>query len=63
MIVANDVSRPDSGFDTDTNSGIIISAAGEQPLPLSSKKAMAERIFDELSLLRKTRSEVEAPVA
>jgi phosphopantothenoylcysteine decarboxylase/phosphopantothenate--cysteine ligase len=46
LIVANDVSRPDSGFDVDTNQVTLLSADGQcQELPLLSKDAVAERII------------------
>jgi phosphopantothenoylcysteine decarboxylase/phosphopantothenate--cysteine ligase len=46
LIVANDVTAPDSGFGTDTNRVILISAAGSQPLPLMTKEEVAHRIWD-----------------
>ena len=47
LIVANDVNRPDSGFQVDTNAVTIIAAEGEpQVLPLMSKEEVAERILD-----------------
>lgn len=47
LIVANDVSRPDSGFGTDTNRVIFLAADTEpEHLPLLSKKQVAERILD-----------------
>ncbi len=46
LIVANDVRRPDAGFETDTNRVVLFSADGEQEaLPLMSKKHVAERII------------------
>lgn len=45
MIVANDVSRPDSGFDVDTNKVSILDRTGAtRHLPLMSKDAVAEEI-------------------
>ena len=46
LIVANDVSRPDSGFDVDTNRIAIVSSEGVLELPLLSKRDAAERIID-----------------
>jgi phosphopantothenoylcysteine decarboxylase/phosphopantothenate--cysteine ligase len=47
LIVANDVSTPDSGFAVDTNRVILLDAWGDsEPLPLMSKMAVAERIVD-----------------
>ncbi len=46
LIVANDVSRSDSGFGTDTNQAVIISADGHRTdLPLMSKAALAAHIL------------------
>src|SRR5690606_29342670 len=46
-IVANDVSRPDSGFDVDTNRVILFSRDGQFiPLPLLSKLEVADRLLD-----------------
>jgi phosphopantothenoylcysteine decarboxylase / phosphopantothenate---cysteine ligase len=46
MIVANDVSRPDAGFEVDTNKVMFISSDGTiLDLPLMSKKAIAGRII------------------
>lgn len=47
-IVANDVSRIESGFETDLNEGVLITREEEFPFPLSSKRAMADAIFDRL---------------
>lgn len=47
-IIANDVSRADAGFETDLNEGILITRDQEFPLPHSSKRAMADAIFDRL---------------
>ena len=46
MIVANDVSRADAGFEVDTNAVTFIPAHGEaQTLPLLSKDEVAERLL------------------
>jgi phosphopantothenoylcysteine decarboxylase/phosphopantothenate--cysteine ligase len=50
MIVANDVSRPDSGFESDDNAGAILWDEGEITLNRTSKQVMAERILDEVRL-------------
>jgi len=44
LIVANDVSRADSGFETDTNRVVMIAPDYALALPLMSKRAVAERI-------------------
>ena len=47
MIVANDVSQPDSGFDVDTNRVVFLTGDGSiVRLPLLSKRDVAERILD-----------------
>jgi phosphopantothenoylcysteine decarboxylase/phosphopantothenate--cysteine ligase len=52
LIVANDVNRPDSGFQVDTNEVIILSREGEvTQLPLLSKEEVAARVLDQVSRL------------
>jgi phosphopantothenoylcysteine decarboxylase/phosphopantothenate--cysteine ligase len=51
LIVANDVSAPGSGFDVDTNQVTLLSAAGEEPLPLMSKTEVAGVVLDRLEHL------------
>jgi phosphopantothenoylcysteine decarboxylase/phosphopantothenate--cysteine ligase len=60
-IVANDVSGSDTGIGADHNAGVMLFADREVRLELSSKRAMAERILDEMHRLRvlRDRSEVE----
>jgi phosphopantothenoylcysteine decarboxylase / phosphopantothenate---cysteine ligase len=49
MIVANDISSPDSGFGVDTNRvTILFPDAQKIPLPLMSKEAVAEAIIDQI---------------
>ena len=48
LIVANDVSRSDAGFDVDTNAVTLVSAAGAEALPVQSKAAVAQRILDRI---------------
>jgi phosphopantothenoylcysteine decarboxylase/phosphopantothenate--cysteine ligase len=45
-IVANDVSQGDRGFEVDTNAVTIVTADGEQVVPLQSKDAVASVILD-----------------
>ncbi len=53
LIVANDVSQHDSGFGVDTNRCIFISADGSvEPLPLLSKREVAERLWDKIKKMR-----------
>jgi len=52
MVVANDVSRSDAGFATDTNLVKIIDRQGEiEELPLMSKEEVANRILDRVKTL------------
>ena len=51
-IVANDVSRDDSGFDTATNAITIITNTESVELPLLSKREAADRILDVIVTLR-----------
>jgi phosphopantothenoylcysteine decarboxylase/phosphopantothenate--cysteine ligase len=46
MIVANDVTRPDAGFDVETNAATLITADREEPFPLGPKTELASRILD-----------------
>jgi phosphopantothenoylcysteine decarboxylase/phosphopantothenate--cysteine ligase len=47
LILANDVSRKDAGFDVETNAGTLIDRTGhEEELPVMSKREMADRILD-----------------
>ena len=48
LIVANDVSRADAGFDVDTNAVTLVTAAGAEEVPLQSKSAVAARILDRI---------------
>jgi phosphopantothenoylcysteine decarboxylase/phosphopantothenate--cysteine ligase len=46
LVVANDVSRPDRGFDTDTNAVTLVGEEGEETVPLQSKDRIAAAILD-----------------
>lgn len=56
LIVANDVSSLDSGFDVDTNRIALVSSEGVTELPLLSKREAAERIIDAALEIRRSRS-------
>jgi phosphopantothenoylcysteine decarboxylase/phosphopantothenate--cysteine ligase len=50
LIVANDVSADDSGFEVDTNRAIVLDAGGGvEELPLLTKEALADRIVDRIA--------------
>jgi phosphopantothenoylcysteine decarboxylase/phosphopantothenate--cysteine ligase len=56
LIVANDVNRPDSGFQVDTNEVTLIPRVGAPvALPLLSKEGVAEKILDQVVALLETR--------
>ena len=55
LIVANDVSRSDAGFDVDTNAVTIIGAAGAESLPLQSKAWVASEILNRVERLLSAR--------
>ncbi len=57
LIVANDVNRPESGFQVDNNEVTLIPREGEaSPLPLMSKEEVAARVLDQVVQLLKTRN-------
>ena len=60
LMVANDVSRPDAGFDVATNAVTLIDAEGERVVPLQSKERVAAAILDRVEQLVCARS--AAPV-
>ena len=51
LIVANDVSRTDAGFDVDTNAVTLVSADGLEEIPLAAKSAVAAKILDRVEQL------------
>lgn len=51
LIVANDVSMDGAGFDVDTNQVTLVSAEGQDALPLMSKVDVARRILDRVEAL------------
>ena len=56
LIVANDVSRKDAGFDVDTNAVTIVGPDGPEPLPLQAKSRVAAEILDRVERLLAARS-------
>jgi phosphopantothenoylcysteine decarboxylase/phosphopantothenate--cysteine ligase len=47
LMVANDITKADSGFDVDTNRVVLIDRTGKaEELPLMSKREVAEKILD-----------------
>jgi phosphopantothenoylcysteine decarboxylase/phosphopantothenate--cysteine ligase len=63
LLVANDVGRADAGFASDQNAAVLLDAeGGQEDVPLTSKRLLAERILDRVVALRRagSRSAVEA---
>lgn len=53
LLVANDISREDAGFNVDTNAVYILSPDGEvEEIPLSSKREIASQVLDRVEKLR-----------
>ena len=63
LIVANDVTDPDSGFGVDTNRVTLIDAQGDEELPLLPKYEVAHRVLDRVLLLLQQRDAAEGPVS
>jgi phosphopantothenoylcysteine decarboxylase/phosphopantothenate--cysteine ligase len=55
MIVANDVSREDRGFDVATNEVTMITRDSEEVVPMQSKEGVAVRILDRVESLLSAR--------
>jgi phosphopantothenoylcysteine decarboxylase/phosphopantothenate--cysteine ligase len=51
LIVANDVSRADAGFDVDTNAVTIIGSDRVDEVPVQAKRLVAAAILDRLEAL------------
>jgi phosphopantothenoylcysteine decarboxylase/phosphopantothenate--cysteine ligase len=49
LIVANDISRRDAGFEVDTNQVTLLDANGAEQLPLMSKAMVAEHVLDRVT--------------
>ena len=56
LMVANDVSRPDAGFDVATNAVTLIDAEGERAVPVRSKERVAAAILDRVEQQMRARS-------
>jgi len=51
LIVANDVSRDDAGFDVENNAVTLITPDGAETLPLQSKSRVAAEILNRVEVL------------
>lgn len=57
LIVANDITRPDSGFDRDTNRVVLLDENGAETLPTLPKEEVAERLVERLVSLLEGKQE------
>ena len=58
LLVANDVTAPDSGFGSATNKVVILDAdGGAEDLPLLSKREVADRLLDRIAALMDARAQ------
>jgi phosphopantothenoylcysteine decarboxylase / phosphopantothenate---cysteine ligase len=62
MIVANDISRADAGFDSDANAVTLITADGEETIALAPKPAIAAAILDRVERLLPATGDGEARI-
>jgi phosphopantothenoylcysteine decarboxylase/phosphopantothenate--cysteine ligase len=51
LVVANDVSRADAGFESENNEVVLVSGDGEETLPLQPKAAIAAQIVQRIEQL------------
>ena len=56
LVVANDVSRRDAGFEVDTNAVTLVDAAGDETLPVQPKTAIAGVILDRVERMLSERA-------
>ena len=56
LMVANDVSGEGAGFASERNAATLIDELGEVAVPLASKRELAERIWDRVAEIRRSRS-------
>lgn len=58
LIVANDITRSEAGFDVETNAATILRRDGSRlELPLQSKRALADAVLDEVKRFREVKKE------
>ena len=62
LVVANDVSEPDAGFEVDTNRVALVSANEVERLDVDSKDAISNRILDRVIALLARLDAVPDPV-
>ena len=61
LIVANDVSRMDAGFEVETNAATLVDATGTTDLPLQPKRELARVILERVDALMRLRVKVDDP--
>jgi phosphopantothenoylcysteine decarboxylase/phosphopantothenate--cysteine ligase len=52
MVVVNDISRPDIGFDAEANEVLIVTSDHEHHVPFSDKRQVADAVLDEVARQR-----------
>ncbi len=52
LIIANDVTKPGAGFNTDTNIAVLITEKEEKELPMMTKRQLADIILDKIMEIR-----------
>lgn len=62
LIVANDVSRADTGFGVDTNAATLVTPQGEETMPLETKARLAGAILDRVEIILAERVGGPAPL-
>jgi len=60
LIIANDVSQPDRGFDVETNAVTIVSDQGDESISLQSKDRVAAAILDRVERVLRSRTSTAA---
>ena len=58
LVVANDVSRSDAGFEVDHNAVTLITTDNEETLPLQAKTAIAGQVIDRIEALLQLRAAI-----
>ena len=53
LVVANDVSRDDAGFEAETNEVVVVSAAGASQVSRRGKREIASAVWDSVSAIRR----------
>jgi phosphopantothenoylcysteine decarboxylase/phosphopantothenate--cysteine ligase len=59
LIVANDVSASDAGFDVETNRVTLVSPDQDEALPLLTKRETADRILDTALQIKQQRHQID----